>query len=420
MPSKKKTSKKVSARPASSQKKKDYGKMALALHKKLRGKLEVISKGKLRTRDEWSTMYSPGVGAVSSHLAKNPKDAREYTMKRNSVAVISDGSAVLGLGNIGPLAALPVMEGKCAILKEMAGIDGIPLVLDVHSVDEIVRAVKAVAPTFGAINLEDIAAPQCFEIEERLKAEVSIPIMHDDQHGTAIVVLAGLMNATKVVQKKFETLKVVVVGAGAAGRAITLLLIKAGITDVTVVDSTGVIIRGRGPMARYKEELAKVTNPRNVRGDVAAATLGADVLIGVSGPGTIARVHIEHMAKDAIVFALANPIPEIMPEDAKRAGARIVASGRSDLPNQINNSLAFPGIFRGALDRNITHITDEIKLAAAKKIASLVKKPTENEIIPHVMTPGLVKAVASVVREGWCIQTARGFAPGLLYLYLKL
>ena len=372
--------------------------MALALHKKLHGKLEVISKGKLRTRDEWSTMYSPGVGAVSSHLAKNPKDAREYTMKRNSVAVISDGSAVLGLGNIGPIAALPVMEGKCAILKEMAGIDGSPLVLDVHSVDEIVRAVKAVAPTFGAINLEDIAAPQCFEIEERLKEELTIPLMHDDQHGTAIVVLAGLMNATKVVQKKFETLKVVVVGAGAAGRAITLLLMKAGITDVTVVDSTGVVYERRKGMAPYKVALAKLTNPRKIEGILSDAVQGADVLIGVSGPGTITQAHVEAMANDAIVFALANPIPEIKPEDAKRAGARIVASGRSDYPNQVNNSLAFPGIFRGALDRNITNITDEIKLAAAKKIASLVKKPTEGEIIPHVMTPGLVKAVASVVR----------------------
>ncbi len=378
--------------------KKDYGKMSLALHKKLHGKLEVISKGKLRTRDEWSMMYTPGVGAVSSHLAKNPKDAREYTMKRNSVAVISDGSAVLGLGNIGPIAALPVMEGKCAILKEMAGIDGFPIVLDVHGVDEIVRAVKAIAPTFGAINLEDIAAPQCFEIEERLKVDLDIPLMHDDQHGTAIVVLAGLINATKVVKKSLRSLKVVVVGAGAAGRAITLLLLKAGVVDVTIVDSTGVLVRGRGPMATYKEALAKITNPRNIRGDLHAATVGADVLIGVSGPGTIARVHVEQMAKDAIVFALANPIPEIMPQDAITAGACIVATGRSDMPNQINNSLAFPGIFRGALDRNVRNITDTIKLAAAKKIASLVKKPTAGEIIPHVMTPGLVKAVASVVR----------------------
>lgn len=399
MSSKKSTIRKTLQKKVKPEKKKDYAKMALALHKKLHGKLEVISKGKLRTRDEWSTMYTPGVGAVSSHLAKNPKDVREYTMKRNSVAVISDGSAVLGLGNIGPIAALPVMEGKCAILKEMAGIDGIPLVLDVHSVDEIVRVVKAVAPTFGAINLEDIAAPQCFEIEERLKAELTIPLMHDDQHGTAIVVLAGLMNAAKVIGKKLESLRIVIVGAGAAGRAIALLLLQAGVTKVIVVDSVGVIHERRKGMAPYKVALAKVTNPEKKEGTLSDAVIGADVLIGVSGPGTIARVHVEHMAKDAIVFALANPIPEIMPEDARRAGARIVATGRSDMPNQINNSLAFPGIFRGALDRGVTHITDAIKLAAAKKIASLVKKPTETEIIPHVMTPGLVKAVASVVKE---------------------
>ncbi len=378
--------------------KKDYGKLALQLHKKLHGKLEVVSKGKLVSRDDWSMMYTPGVAAVSSHLAKNPGDAREYTIKRNTVAVISDGTAVLGLGNIGPIAALPVMEGKCAILKEMADIDGFPLVLDVHSIDEIVATVKAVAPGFGAINLEDIAAPQCFEIEERLKRELTIPVMHDDQHGTAIVVLAGLMNAAKVVKKKLESMKVVIVGAGAAGRAIALLLLKAGITDVIVADSKGIVYRGRGGMVSYKEALAKITNPREVKGELADAVVGADVLIGVSGPASIAKIHVEAMAKDAIVFALANPIPEIMPEDAKTAGAAVVATGRSDMPNQVNNSLAFPGIFRGALDRGIREITDEIKLAAAKKIAGLVKKPTAEEIIPKVTTPGLVKAVASVVR----------------------
>jgi malate dehydrogenase (oxaloacetate-decarboxylating) len=396
----KKVSKKAVSKKAVAKKmvKKDYAKMALALHKKLHGKIEMISKGKLVTRDDWSTMYTPGVGAVSSHLAKHPEDAREYTMKRNSVAVISDGTAVLGLGNIGPIAGLPVMEGKCAILKEMAGIDGIPLVLDVHSIDDIVKTVKAVAPTFGAINLEDIAAPQCFEIEERLKAELNIPVMHDDQHGTAIVVLAGVMNAAKVVKKKFESLKVVVVGAGAAGRAVALLLVKAGVSDVIVVDSKGIIVSGRGGMVTYKEALAKVTNPRGVKGELLDAVSGADVLVGVSGPGVIASMHVEKMAKDSIVFALANPIPEILPHDAKAAGARVVATGRSDYPNQVNNSLAFPGIFRGALDRQVKAITDDMKLAAAKKIASLVKRPTENEIIPSVMLPGLVKAVASVIK----------------------
>jgi malate dehydrogenase (oxaloacetate-decarboxylating) len=396
---KKQTTKNVATKKTSpAPKKKDYTKMALALHKKLHGKIEMVSKGKLTTRDEWSTMYTPGVGAVSSHLAKFPKDAREYTMKRNTVAVISDGSAVLGLGNIGPIAAMPVMEGKCAILKEMAGIDGIPLVLDVHTADEIVAVVRAVAPTFGAINLEDIAAPLCFEIEERLKAELTIPLMHDDQHGTAIVVLAGLINAAKVVKKKFESLKVVIVGAGAAGRATALLLMKAGITDVILTDSTGVIYNGRSGLTVYKRELAKITNPRHVKGQVVDAAKDADVIIGVSGPGTISRLHIEQMAKDAIVFALANPIPEIMPHDALAAGARVVATGRSDFPNQINNSLAFPGIFRGALDRGVIAITDDMKLSAARKLAAMVKKPTAAEIVPHVMTPGLMKAIAGAIR----------------------
>jgi malate dehydrogenase (oxaloacetate-decarboxylating) len=378
--------------------KKDYGKMSLALHKKLRGKLEVVSKGKLVTRDDWSTMYSPGVGAVSSHLAKYPKDAREYTMKRNSVAVISDGSAVLGLGNIGPIAALPVMEGKCAILKEMANIDGFPIVLDVHDVEGIIAAVKAIAPTFGAINLEDIAAPQCFIIEERLKAELDIPVMHDDQHGTAMVVLAGLINAAKVVKKEFSTLKVVVIGAGAAGRAVTLLLLKAGIKNIIVTDSKGIIYKGRKDLTGYKRDLAEVTNLERKDGDVMNAITGADVVVGVSGPGTIAQAHVAAMAERAIVFGLANPVPEIMPEDAKLAGAMVVATGRSDFANQINNSLAFPGVFKGALDKGVRHITDDMKLAVAKKLASLIKKPTADMVIPPVMTPGLVKAVASVIK----------------------
>lgn len=378
--------------------KKDYAKMALALHKKHKGKLEVISKGRLITKDDWSTMYSPGVGAVSSHLAKFPKDAREYTIKRNTVAVISDGSAVLGLGNLGPIAALPVMEGKCAILKEMANIDGIPLVLDVHDVEGIIQAVKAVAPTFGAINLEDIAAPQCFEIEERLKAELDIPVMHDDQHGTAIVVLAGLINAAKVVKKPLASLKVVVVGAGAAGRAVTLLLLKAGITNIIVSDSKGAIYQGRAGLEGYKISLAKMTNPEKKQGDVIKVVEGVDVIIGVSGPKTITQAHVAAMAPKAIVFALANPIPEIMPEEARLAGAMVIATGRSDFSNQINNALAFPGIFRGALDKGINNITDEMKLAAAKKIAALVKKPTADLVIPPVMTSGLVKAVASAIK----------------------
>ncbi len=379
--------------------KKDFNKMALALHKKLKGKLEVRSKGALKTRDDWSTMYSPGVGAVSLHLSKKPKDAREYTIKRNTVAVVSDGSAVLGLGNLGALGALPVMEGKCAIFKEMANVDAFPIVLDTQDPEEIIKTVKAIAPGFGGINLEDIGAPHCFYIENRLKAELSIPVMHDDQHGTAIVVLAGLINASRVVKKKLEHLSVVVVGAGAAGRAITLLLMKAGVKDIIVTDSKGALVAGRQALEGYKRELAEITNPRKVEGDVLKAAAAADVIIGVSGPGTIARAHIEVMADNPIVFALANPIPEIMPEDAKRAGAAVIATGRSDFPNQVNNSLAFPGIFRGALDSGVTEITDDMKLEAAKKIASLVKKPTANEVIPSVMTPGLVKTVASAIKK---------------------
>ncbi|MBP9695357.1 MAG: NADP-dependent malic enzyme, partial [Candidatus Magasanikbacteria bacterium] len=323
----------------------------------------------------------------------------EYTIKRNTVAVVSDGSAVLGLGNLGALGALPVMEGKCAIFKAMAGVDAFPIVLGTQDPEEIIRIVKAIAPTFGGINLEDIAAPQCFHIEDRLKAELDIPVMHDDQHGTAVVVLAGLINATKVVGKKFEKLKVVVVGAGAAGTAVAKLLREAKIEDVIVTDRSGIIHAGRPGLSGYKKELAKITNLRHLKGELIDAMNGADVVVGVSGPGSITKHHVELMAPKAIVFALANPVPEIHPEDAKRAGAAVVATGRSDYPNQVNNSLAFPGIFRGALDRNVKTITDGMKLAAAKKIATMVKKPTADNVIPSVMTPGLSAAVASVIRR---------------------
>lgn len=378
--------------------KKDYNKLALSLHKKLRGKLEVVPKAELKTRDDWSTMYTPGVGAVSSHLAKKPKEARDYTIKRNTVAVVSDGSAVLGLGNLGALGALPVMEGKCAIFKTMAGVDAFPLVLDTQDPEEVIKIVKAVAPTFGGINLEDISAPNCFLIEERLKAELDIPVMHDDQHGTAVVVLAGLINASKVVGKKLEKMKVVVVGAGAAGVAVAKLLKQARIEDIIMTDRSGIIVAGRPGLSGVKKEMSKITNPRHIKGEVVDAAKDADVIIGVSGPGSITRHHVEVMNKKAVVFALANPVPEIQPDDAKRAGAYVVATGRSDYPNQVNNSLAFPGIFRGALDRNVKGITDGMKLAAAKKIASLVKKPTPDNIIPSIMTPGLTKAVASVIK----------------------
>ncbi len=377
----------------------NYDKLALQLHKKMVGKLEVKSKGKLKTKDDWSMMYTPGVGAVSAHLAKKPADARMYTIKRNTVAVVSDGSAVLGLGNIGPLGALPVMEGKAAIFKEMADVDAFPIVLDTQDIEEIIKTVKAIAPGFGGINLEDIGAPKCFEIEERLKAELDIPVFHDDQHGTAIVVLAGLMNAAKVVGKKFETLKVTIIGAGAAGRAVALLLAEAGISCTIMTDSSGIIYEGRQGLAPYKKELAKITNCDNLKGDVMTAVKDADVLIGVSGPGTIAKAHVEAMAEKPIVFALANPIPEIKPEDAKAAGAAVVATGRSDYPNQVNNSLVFPGIFRGALDKGVPHITDDMKLRAAKKLAGMVKKPTAEKIIPGVMEKDLVKTIASAVKK---------------------
>lgn len=379
-------------------KKKDYNALALALHKKLQGKLEVHSKAPLASKDDWSVAYTPGVGAVSSHLSKHAKDARKYTIKGNTVAVVSDGSAVLGLGNVGPVAALPVMEGKAAIFKEMAGVDAFPLVLATQDTEEIIRVVKAIAPTFGGINLEDIAAPRCFEIEARLKAELDIPVMHDDQHGTAIVVLAGLINAAKVVGKQLESLKVVIVGAGAAGTAIAHLLHAAGVKTISISDSAGLIYEGRSGLSQYKKELAKITNKEQVKGDVLNAITGADALIGVSGPGTITKHHIEQMAAKAIVLALANPIPEIKPEDAKVAGAAVIATGRSDYANQVNNALVFPGVFRGALDRGVAKITDDMKLVAAKKIASLVKKPTSDEIIPRVTTPGLAKAVASVIK----------------------
>jgi malate dehydrogenase (oxaloacetate-decarboxylating) len=280
----------------------------------------------------------------------------------------------------------------------MAGIDAFPIVLDTQDPEEIIATVKHIAPVFGGINLEDIAAPHCFHIEERLKEELPIPVMHDDQHGTAVVVLAGLLNAAKVVHKDIKKMKVVIVGAGAAGRAIALILTTYGIADTVMIDRGGVIHMGRNGLPAYKKELAKLTNPRGVTGELADAVAGADVLIGVSGPGKVARAHIEAMATRPVVFAMANPIPEIMPEDAKRAGAHVIATGRSDFPNQVNNSLVFPGLFRGALDRNVRDITDDMKIRAALKLAALVKKPTADNIIPSVSTPGLVAAVASAVR----------------------
>lgn len=371
---------------------------ALRLHKENRGKIETRGKVDLSVRENLALAYTPGVGAVSTYLAKHPEEAGLYSVKGNSVAVVSDGSAVLGLGNIGPYGALPVMEGKALIFKELAGIDAWPIVLSTQDPTEIVAAVKAIAPSFSGINLEDIKAPECFEIEERLIEELSIPVMHDDQHGTAIVVLAGLINAAKVVEKNLESLSVVILGAGAAGTAIAHLLIAYGVEDVTVVDRTGVLFRGRGEMNPYKEALAKKTNPKGHTGTLKEALVGSDVCIGVSGPELLTKEDVGRMNRGAIVFALSNPVPEIFPEEAEAGGAAIVATGRSDFPNQINNALVFPGVFRGALDAGVTRITEDMKLSAAKALASLVSSPNKDSIIPDVLDPRVVKAVATAIK----------------------
>lgn len=377
---------------------KNYAKLGIDTHKKMHGKISVVSKKPIKTLDDLSILYTPGVGAASSYLAAHKSEIRKMTIKSNSVAVVSDGSAVLGLGNIGAEGAIPVMEGKCVLFKEFGGIDAFPIVLNTQDPDEIVETVKNIAPIFGGINLEDISAPRCFEIEERLEKILDIPLMHDDQHGTAIVVLAGLINAFKVVGKKISQSKIVIVGAGAAGNAVAKLLHHIGVGDVIVLDSKGIIDRHRKDLDPYKKMLAEITNKDNICGNVAAASKGADAIIGVSKPGTITQEHIKSMAKKPIVFALANPVPEILPDSAKKAGAYVVATGRSDFPNQINNVLGFPGIFRGALDHNVKKITPEIKLAAAKKLASLVKNPNADNIIPSVLDRRVAKAVASVVR----------------------
>jgi malate dehydrogenase (oxaloacetate-decarboxylating) len=379
-------------------KKPDVAKKALALHKKLGGKIRIEPATKIRNRADLALVYTPGVAAVSTYVAHNPAAAREYTMKGRTVAVISDGSAVLGLGNIGALGALPVMEGKCALFKTFAGVDAVPLVLDTQEPDKIIETVLRVAPAFGGINLEDIAAPKCFEIEKRLIEELDIPVMHDDQHGTAIVVLAGLLNAFKVVQKQIEHARIVISGAGAAGIAIANLLRAAGATDVVMLDSKGVIGAHRIDLNRYKTELAGWTNPRNLTGGLHDALKDTDVLLGVSGPGLATAADIKLMAPRGIVFAMANPTPEIMPDEAKKGGAMVIATGRSDFPNQINNSLAFPGIFRGALDHRVTKVTLAHKLAAARAIAALVPKPTANHIVPDMFDTRVAKAVAKVIR----------------------
>ena len=370
---------------------------ALKRHKRLRGKIELKLKDKLDTKTKLSLYYTPGVGAVSAYVAKHPQQARDYTWLNNTVAVISDGSAVLGLGNIGPLGALPVMEGKAMLFKQFAKIDGVPIVLDVHQPDEIVAAVEAIAPSFGAINLEDIAAPQCFEIEDRLKAKLDIPVMHDDQHGTAVVVLAGLINALAITNKKLSDCRIVIVGAGAAGTAIAKLLLKYAKPEIIVVDSRGIISRGRKDLSAEKQDLAKLTNPADLNGSLKKAVAGADIFIGVSAPGLLSGQMVRSMSPKPIIFAMANPVPEIMPGEARAAGATVIATGRSDFPNQVNNALAFPGIFRGALDNKVSRITDEHKIAAAEAIAALIKKPAPDNIIPSLFDRRLVPAIARLI-----------------------
>ncbi len=375
----------------------NYGEEALKKHKELKGKLEVKLKDKLDTKDKLSTYYTPGVAAVSSYVAEHPDEARDYTWLNNSVAVISDGSAVLGLGNIGPYGALPVMEGKAMLFKHFANIDAVPIVLDVHTADEIVAAVTAIAPSFGGINLEDFAAPLCFAVEERIKAVLDIPVMHDDQHGTAVVVLAGLINAMKVVGKKLEDAKIVVVGAGAAGTAVIKLLHLYAKPRMFVVDSKGIVSPNRKDINDEKKKLLEYTNLSSIDGSLEDVIQGADIFIGVSQPGLLTPEMIKTMAKDPVIFAMANPVPEIMPSEAKKAGVAVIATGRSDFPNQVNNALAFPGIFRGALDNRVHKITDQHKVAAAEVIAGLVENPTADEIIPSVLDPRLVPSIAKVI-----------------------
>ena len=380
--------------------KRNVAKEALALHRKLGGKIRIVPAAPIRNRADLSLVYTPGVAAVSSHVAKHPKEARDYTMKGRMVAVISDGSAVLGLGNIGALGALPVMEGKAAIFKMFADIDTVPIVLDTQDPDEIVKTVLAIAPAFGGINLEDIAAPKCFEIERRVIEALDIPVMHDDQHGTAIAVLAGIINAMKVVKKDINKCRVVVSGVGAAGVA-TIKLLKryAPKVKIVAVDSVGVVGKHRHDLNSIKKELLqKKIIFSDSKGELTDAIRNADVFLGVSKPGVLTALMVRTMAPRAVIFAMANPTPEIMPDEAKKGGAMVVGTGRSDFPNQINNSLAFPGVFRGALDNRVTKITDDMKINAAKAIARIVKRPTPNRVIPDMFDKRVPKAVAKVIR----------------------
>ncbi|MFW6678915.1 NAD(P)-dependent malic enzyme [Lacrimispora sp. AGF001] len=379
----------------------DYNKLALELHEKNKGKIEVISKVSVKCREDLSTAYTPGVAEPCRKIRDDKSEVYRYTAKGNLVAVVTDGTAVLGLGDIGPEAAMPVMEGKSILFKEFGGVDAFPICLDTKDTEEIIKTVRYLAPGFGGINLEDISAPRCFEIERRLKEELDIPVFHDDQHGTAIVVSAGIINALKVVGKKIDEVKAVINGAGSAGISICKLLLSIGMKDVILVDKKGALAEGEEWMNDAQKMMAQVTNPENKHGELKDIMEGRDIFIGVSAPGIVTTQMVASMAKDAIVFAMANPTPEIMPDEAKEGGARIIATGRSDFPNQINNVLVFPGIFRGALDAKATDITEEMKIAAAYAIADIIKEEelTEEYIIPGAFDERVAKEVAEAVKQ---------------------
>lgn len=380
----------------------DYNAAALAMHEKYHGKLAVESLFSVKDRDALSTAYTPGVAEPCRQIAKNPEDVYRYTLKSRTVAVVTNGTAVLGLGNIGPEAGLPVMEGKCVLFKEFGGVDAFPICLNATTKEEVVAAVKAIAPTFGGINLEDIRSPECFEIEAELERDLDIPVFHDDQHGTAIIVLAGVLNALKVVGKDIRRIRVVQNGPGAAGTAIIKMLQTAGVEDIVAVDEHGILYPGRpAGLAGHKEALAQTTNPHHLTGGLAEAVKGADLFIGTSVGGALTAEMAASMAPDAIVFAMANPNPEILPEDAKAAGVRVVGTGRSDFPNQVNNVLAFPGIFKGALAVRARDINDQMKLAAASALAGLIPDEELNEenILPKAFDPRVAQAVADAVAK---------------------
>lgn len=374
---------------------------ALQMHEQWNGKLETIAKAHVNSREDLAIAYTPGVAEPCKVIAKDPEAAYKYTIKSNTVAVVSDGSAVLGLGNIGALAAMPVMEGKAVLFKEFGGVNAVPICLDTQDTEEIIRTVVNIAPAFGGINLEDISAPRCFEIETRLKELLDIPVFHDDQHGTAIVVLAGIINALKVTKKEKETCRVVVNGAGSAGVAITKLLLNYGFKDITMCDINGIISKDSENLNWMQKEMAKVTNLKNASGTLADALKGADIFVGVSAPGIVTKDMVASMNKDAILFAMANPVPEIMPDLAKAAGAKVVGTGRSDFPNQVNNVVAFPGIFKGALEGRASQITEEMKLAAAKAIAGLVpdEELSEDNILPQAFDPCVAETVSRAIKE---------------------